>query len=219
VSDHDDFDFDARPGLPQELPQGEQLLWQGRPDWWRLAVDAFHVRKVALYFAILLGLQVYSSQWQLRELITPLLLCVTGLSLLLLLAWLSARAAVYTLTSRRLVIRFGVALQMTMNLPYSLLAGASVRRRRDGSGNISLTLQETRSVSYIVLWPHVRPWHFGQPAPMLRALPDVDAIAQLLTEAVERNSHASDLQLARGTQKSVASPAGSALPGMAFGGH
>jgi hypothetical protein len=216
VSDHDDFDFDAQPGLPKELPQGEQLLWQGRPDWWRLAIDAFHVRKVAVYFALLIGWQAYSVQGNFSALLTPVLLGATGLALLTLLAWLSARATIYTLTSRRLVIRFGVALQMTMNVPYSLVADASVRRNQDGSGNLSLGLTETRQVSYFVLWPHVRPWHFAKPAPMLRALPDVDAVASLLTEAVSRNAGSlQGMRVESSTPTSSATPA--AVPGMALG--
>jgi len=216
VSDHDDFDFDAQPGLPKELPQGEQLLWQGRPDWRRLAIDAFHIRKVAVYFALLIGWQAFSVQGNLTALVTPVLLGATGLSLLTLLAWLSARASIYTLTSRRLVLRFGIALQMTMNVPYSLVSGASVRRNADGSGNLSLELTETRQVSYLVLWPHVRPWHISKPAPMLRALPDVDAVASLLTDAVSRN--ASSLQGMRVESATTASnAAGQAVAGMAMG--
>ena len=38
-------------GLPERLPEGERLLWQGAPDWRRLALHVFHVRGLALYFA------------------------------------------------------------------------------------------------------------------------------------------------------------------------
>jgi hypothetical protein len=55
MEDHDDFAFEPTPGLPEKLPEGENLLWQGSPDWRALARSAFHVRKVALYFALLLA--------------------------------------------------------------------------------------------------------------------------------------------------------------------
>ena len=29
--DHDDFDFEPVRGLPQVLPKGERMLWQGAP--------------------------------------------------------------------------------------------------------------------------------------------------------------------------------------------
>ena len=42
-------------GLPERLPEGETLLWQGRPSWRQLALRAFHVREIAIYFALLLA--------------------------------------------------------------------------------------------------------------------------------------------------------------------
>ena len=38
---HDDFATEPVPGLPGHLPPGEVVLWQGRPDAWRLAREAF----------------------------------------------------------------------------------------------------------------------------------------------------------------------------------
>ena len=46
----DDFDFEPVRGLPEMLPAGERLLWQGAPRWQDLAVHAFHARKVIWYF-------------------------------------------------------------------------------------------------------------------------------------------------------------------------
>jgi hypothetical protein len=40
-------------GLPENLPEGEHILWQGGPKWTALAVRALHVRAVAIYFALL----------------------------------------------------------------------------------------------------------------------------------------------------------------------
>jgi len=50
---HDDFDFDPVRGLPEVLPAGERMLWQGSPRWQDMALHAFHVRKVAVYFAVI----------------------------------------------------------------------------------------------------------------------------------------------------------------------
>jgi hypothetical protein len=44
---------DVPSGLPGALPEGETIQWQGSPDWRSLARHAFHVRKVAVYFALL----------------------------------------------------------------------------------------------------------------------------------------------------------------------
>ena len=37
-------------GLPELLPTGERMLWQGQPSWRALAIRVFHVRKIAIYF-------------------------------------------------------------------------------------------------------------------------------------------------------------------------
>ena len=52
-----EHEWEAAPGLPSALPMGERVVWQGAPDWQRLAVHAFHVRKIALYFALMLAIQ------------------------------------------------------------------------------------------------------------------------------------------------------------------
>jgi hypothetical protein len=59
-----EHEWEAAPGLPSDLPPGERVVWQGAPDWKRLAIHAFHVRKVALYFALMLAVQApLSSKW------------------------------------------------------------------------------------------------------------------------------------------------------------
>ena len=37
------------PGLPERLPEDEEILWQGKPAFWPFLLDVFHVRLVALY--------------------------------------------------------------------------------------------------------------------------------------------------------------------------
>ena len=36
----DDYHVEPVRGLPQSLPEGEELLWQGAPSTWALARDA-----------------------------------------------------------------------------------------------------------------------------------------------------------------------------------
>ncbi|MFC7690375.1 hypothetical protein ACFQY5_13045 [Paeniroseomonas aquatica] len=42
-------------GLPEQLPAGERILWQGRPDWRALTRRALHLPLLAGYFALLLA--------------------------------------------------------------------------------------------------------------------------------------------------------------------
>ncbi|MCE8470521.1 PH domain-containing protein, partial [Rhodovulum sulfidophilum] len=50
-----DDDFAAEPikGLPERLPEGEHILWQGRPDWWALARESLALFWVGGYFVVL----------------------------------------------------------------------------------------------------------------------------------------------------------------------
>ncbi|MEL6410051.1 MAG: hypothetical protein AAFQ38_06600, partial [Pseudomonadota bacterium] len=40
-------------GLPEKLPEGETILWQGRPDGWALTRDALNLNWVLGYFALI----------------------------------------------------------------------------------------------------------------------------------------------------------------------
>lgn len=178
-------------GLPGHLPAGETILWQGAPHWGALARRVFHVRKVALYFAMLLAWVVYADTTEgvapdsiLRSSLWLIGSAAVTIALLCGLAWLNARSAVYTITSRRVVMRFGVAFPMSFNLPFRRIRSAGLRRYRNGSGDIPLQLFDDDHLAYFVLWPHARPWRFSHPEPMLRGLPDVAVAAEVLTAAL-----------------------------------
>ena len=64
------------------------------------------------------------------------------------LAWLFRRAACYTITSKRVLFQFGVALPMTMNVPLSKIANAALKTYRDGSGDHSAAAIDAKRVSY-----------------------------------------------------------------------
>lgn len=185
-----EYDFEPVRGLPEPLPPGEEMLWQGAPRWTALARRAFHVRKVAIYFALLaiwLGV-VWSSEGSEVNLLQGMLwvavLAAGALGALALLAWSMARSTVYTITTRRVVMRFGVALPMIINLPFAQVRSVDLRRYTDGTGDLSLLLAESVRPSYMLFWPHVRPWHFSPTQPMLRVIPDVDRVAEILGGAL-----------------------------------
>lgn len=173
-------------GLPGNLPPGETLLWQGAPDWRRMARDAFHVRLVAIYFALLLAWAVIDmmagSSTSPIGIITTAALGAVCLGLLSGLAWLSARTTVYSITSRRVVMRFGMALPKCINLPFAQVATAQLAANPDGTGDIALALTD-RGLGYAALWPHARAWRLARPEPTMRALPDAAGVAALLADA------------------------------------
>jgi len=188
---HDDFDFEPVRGLPQMLPQGERMLWQGAPRWQDLAVHAFHVRKVIWYFA---GLTLLAGALRLAEgeslayAARPFLwLMPMGLvaaALLSGLAYLSARTSVYTITTKRVVMRIGMALPVTLNLPFNQIDGASLRVFANGSGDIPMKVTKKERIAYLLLWPHARPFNFAHPQPSLRCVARADDVANLLASAL-----------------------------------
>ena len=187
-----EYDQEPIPGLPEIPPAGERILWQGAPGWRGLARRAFHVRKVAIYFAAIfvwfLASKLLGGQSLVQGLVLGtwlLVLALVAMGLLLLLAWANSRATLYTLTNRRVVMRFGVAVSMTINIPFSQIGSAGLRRYEDGTGDITLSLIGQPRVSYLVLWPHVRPWRFGQVEPMLRVVPDAARVAEILSGALQ----------------------------------
>jgi hypothetical protein len=187
-----DFAFESEPGLPGPLPAGERVLWKGAPSARGLAVRALHVRKVAGYFVLLAAWKAFSAQaagasaaesagrfgWLLA-------LGAVAVGILGLIAWGYARTTVYTLTDKRLVIRSGIAIPVTINLPFSRIDGASLRLFSDNTGDIPLIPNKAERVPAVLLWPHMRPWRMRRPEPMLRSVPDAVHVAALLTAVLK----------------------------------
>ena len=184
-------DFSQFKELPAPLPVGERVIWQGKPTFKGLALRAFHIREVAVYFGLLLMWRLWSNWAQGMPageaatsalwLIVP---AIIGIAVLAGLAWLFRRAACYTITSKRILFQFGVALPMTMNIPLSKIANAALKTYSDGSGNIPLKLSDRGRVSYLLLWPHIRPWRLRVSEPMLNSIPNAAEVAAKLAEAL-----------------------------------
>lgn len=184
--------------IPDFPPEGERVLWTGAPDPRGLARHAFHVRKVAVYFCLLLAWRA----WAVRGHADPLAgwlegavplaaLGAVAIGTLWLVARLTARATTYAVTDRRVVLRIGVALPKVVNLPLEELTGAADRRYRDGTGDVAfLPAEGAAGVPFMILWPHARAWRFSPAQPAMRALPDADAAVTVLREALGRTVHA-----------------------------
>lgn len=186
-----EHDFEPIRGLPSELPQGENILWQGEPDWTLMARRVFRVDWVAAYFVLLMAWRVVDGTSRGQDLGTSLLAAVwvapiglVGLGLLVGLAYLNSMTTVYTLTNRRVVMRFGAALTKAINIPYRIIEGAAVNQMTDGSGDVALQLVKPNKISIVLLWPHARPGFIAQPQPSLRCLRDATKPAAVLAEAL-----------------------------------
>ncbi|WP_420346298.1 photosynthetic complex putative assembly protein PuhB [Pelagibius sp.] len=205
---HDDFAFEPVRGLPETLPEGEAILWQGVPAWRSLARRVFHTRKIAFYVTLLL---LWQGATTLHDggsfamaavaVLMPLPLALGAVAIPALLAWGSARSTVYTITNKRVVIRSGIALDVTVNLPLAKIETLSKRLHRDGSGDIPMTLAGDGRIAYLALWPNARPWRLARPQPMLRCLAEPEAVAELLVRALIAAQAATGLETVEGESK------------------
>lgn len=188
---HDDFNFEPIRGLPEQLPEGEHILWQGSPDPRRLAREALNLRWVGGYFALLAVWRVGVSSADYPfgvALMHALPFVVAGLitcTILYAIAYVQARSTVYTLTNKRVAMRIGAALTMTLNLPYTWIGTAKLDLRPSGHGTLAFELIGETRLSYPMTWPHVRPWKMARTEPALRCIPDAERVARIFADAAE----------------------------------
>lgn len=201
---HDDFKFEPVRGLPEALPDDEHIIWQGSPNPLRLAKDALGLNWVIGYFVVLAIWRagVSSIDYPLTVAMghgVPFLIAGAVTVLLLIgIATVQARSTVYTLTNKRVAMRIGAALTMTLNLPYVCIGNAQVATRKSGLGTITFELIGETRLSYLMTWPHVRPWKISRTQPAFRAIPDAARVAALFADAAE--TRVSQPQVARVTE-------------------
>jgi hypothetical protein len=201
-----------RQPLAPSLPAGEVVLWQGAPSFRSLVRRALHLRTLGIYFAALVawnGVAAFQAQPSAAAVgLTALRAMAVSLAVLgfvTLVGWLVARTTRYTITSRRVLMRIGVALPMTLNIPFAIVGGAGLKVHADGTGDIPLALTGSGRAAYLHLWPHARPWRLGKPEPMLRCVPEAARVATILGHALQAVSGARTA--AEPTAAAVAGPA------------
>jgi hypothetical protein len=176
-----EYDHEPVRGLPEELPEGEYIIWQDAPDWKRMVASALHVRLALLYFAIIGAVALLRGDFGTAGMMVVFASAVTGF--FTLYAYGVSRTCVYTLTDKRVVMRVGVALNKCINIPLSEIETANLKLTGGGAGNVVLTLKGMPRMGYTMLWPHARSLRMVRPQPMLRAVPDAERVAKLLFDA------------------------------------
>lgn len=187
-------------GVPHPLPAGERLLWQGSPDVRATARHVFHQRALALYFAAMLAVWAmltplaFASAEFTAGLGLRVALVLLALGVVEALARIVARTTTYAVTDKRIVLRIGMVIPMSINVPFALLSAAAVGKFRDGTGQVALSLEKPHRIAYIALWPHCRVFSFNQPSPVLRGLLDPATVGELLANAVAAAEQADGTQ-------------------------
>lgn len=213
----DDYDPSLNERLRQ-MPDGEQLLWKGGPEFWPLARRAFHVPGLTIYFAILVAWRVASALSDGQSLMSALAyagallpLAIIAIGLVTLLAWLSARNTSYAITSKRILIKSGIALTGTLNLPLRYIENVGMKIHADGTGDFPLAIAKPERVAWMLAWPNVRPWRLSHPEPMLRALAEPHLVADALALALGSQTQRAHAQPSSQQDRLTLSP-GVAVP-------
>jgi Bacterial PH domain len=218
-----EHEFEAVRGLPGDLPEGEKILWQGAPDWMRLSVDAFKIHWVGTYFAALIAWRMIDRLRQGTDPITSLTtaiavvpLALFAISILCALAWVNSRSTVYSITDKRVVMRFGAALTKAINIPFKIIESASADVKTGGAGTVAIKLAKPNKIPLLLLWPHRKPHSFAHPEPAFRSIKDAATCAPILAEAL-RVAHAQNHAVGVSTQEAAdtSSMALGAQPAMA----
>ena len=173
----------------------ERVLWEGRPTWPSILRHVFHLRALTLYFVAVVIWQIVDAM-SAGEPANNLLASTVGfaglalgcLAILSMMAWLIWRTTTYLITDRRIVLRFGVALPATLDVPLNLVQNASVTVHSDGTGDIAFELPKDQRIAPLLLWPHLKPWQLTKPEPMLRGIDNPEQVAELFANALSAHT-------------------------------
>lgn len=199
IHNHDDYATEPVRGLPAALPRGEFVLWQGAPSWRAFARQVF---KTHIITGLVVAGAIARAAWSLNAGATLgtatgeagiiLAFGLVGIGILMLLAWSVEKTTVYTITNKRIMMRVGVAIQKTFNVPFAVIDSAALRANGKDVGNLSVSLKPGVSLAYLILWPHVRPWRMRDTEPTLRAIPNASIVAKLLTDTYTAHVQTTD---------------------------
>jgi hypothetical protein len=124
--------------------------------------------------------------------VSMLTLCLAAgaaLGLISIFAWATARTTIYSITNRRIVMRYGLALPIIINLPFRMIDAVDLKVLVDdpqgaGIGDVAVKIASSERLAYLVLWPHAKPFALSNAMPMFRAIPNAQKVANLLVDAL-----------------------------------
>ncbi|MEL6360518.1 MAG: photosynthetic complex putative assembly protein PuhB [Pseudomonadota bacterium] len=204
---HDEEDKSAGEpikGLPAMPPKGERVIWQGKPDPRQFVLDVVHPRAIAGYiiaFSIVrLALSMPQSGFGVglaADFLLQLMITLCAAFIVCgLIAYAMARASIYTITNKRIVLRFGAALRKYTNVPFSKISAVDLRETPSGMGTISFSINDKKALGLLKLWPHVRMRRKNGAEPVFRQIPDARTVAFLLADTMKQEN-AAGVQLSR----------------------
>ena len=182
--------FEVHKNILDAIPEGESILWKGKPSFWGFSWYFFGLKLLAFYLIILSV--VFAARLTVTDFFTafvgdflPFLLSGILTSFILMaLAKIQSQSSVYIITENRVIIKSGAALSFLISMPFKKIKAVNLQKRKGSLGTISFELNSGKRVPYISCWPSVRPWRFKNTEPAFSCIENVDEVATILRKSV-----------------------------------
>ena len=178
--------FEAPKNILDAIPNGESILWKGRPSLWGFSYNLFGLKWITLYLSILSIVSVarfFASDFYTAFYVDFLPFFLSGIFASIILIGLAATqtySTVYIITENRVIIKTGAALSFLISMPFKKIKEVNLQKRGASIGTISFELLSEKRVPYISCWPSVRPWKFKRTQPAFSCIGSVDEVATIL---------------------------------------
>ena len=182
--------FEVHKNILDAIPEGESILWKGKPSFWGFSWYFFGLKLLAFYLIILSV--VFAARLTVTDFFTafvvdflPFLLSgILTSCILMALAKIQSQSSVYIITENRVIIKSGAALSFLISMPFKKIKAVNLQKRKGSLGTISFELNSGKRVPYISCWPSVRPWRFKNTEPAFSCIENVDEVATILRKSV-----------------------------------
>ena len=178
--------FEAPKNVLDAIPDGESILWKGKPSLWGFSWHLFGLKWITVYLCILTIVSIARfsvTDFQTAFFIDFLPFFLSGIFASFILFGLAAVqtfGTVYIITENRVIIKTGAALSFLISMPFKKIKGVDLQKRLGSIGTISFELFSEKRVPYISCWPSVRPWKFKKTQPAFSCIGSVDEVATIL---------------------------------------
>ena len=178
--------FEAPKNILDAIPNGESILWKGRPSLWGFSWNLFGLKWITLYLSMLSIVSVarfFASDFYTAFYVDFLPFFLSGIFASIILIGLAATqtySTVYIITENRVIIKTGAALSFLISMPFKKIKEVNLQKRGASIGTISFELLSEKRVPYISCWPSVRPWKFKRTQPAFSCIGSVDEVATIL---------------------------------------
>ena len=182
--------FEVHKNILDAIPEGESILWKGKPSFWGFSWYFFGLKLLAFYLIVLSV--VFAARLTVTDFFTAFLVdflpfLLSGIltsCILMALAKIQSQSSVYIITENRVIIKSGAALSFLISMPFKKIKAVNLQKRKGSLGTISFELNSGKRVPYISCWPSVRPWRFKNTEPAFSCIENVDEVATILRKSV-----------------------------------